>query len=159
MDVQPKEQEFKALIFRVGQEEYGVNINQVVSIERMQKITPYPNRQPHVLGVTTIRNVVTPIVDLRTALIGESVDPDDGTRMIIVQVEQKEIGLVVDSATDVIDIARDTIQHPNLMETKNVSFLEGVSKLDTRLIILLDIEKLLVDTTNLDDLRSMKDAL
>ena len=125
----------------------------------MQKITPYPNRQPHVLGVTTIRNVVTPIVDLRTALIGESVDPDDGTRMIIVQVEQKEIGLVVDSATDVIDIARDTIQHPNLMETKNVSFLEGVSKLDTRLIILLDIEKLLVDTTNLDDLRSMKDAL
>ena len=71
----------------------------------------------------------------------------------------KEIGLVVDSATDVIDIARDTIQHPNLLESKIVSYVKGISKIDARLIILLDIELLLENTTNLDELKEIKDAL
>ncbi|KLT19797.1 chemotaxis protein CheW [Neobacillus vireti] len=152
-------QDFKALIFKVGQEEYGVHINQVVSIERMQTITPYPNRQPHVLGVTSIREVVTPIVDVRTALTGETIKPTDDMRIIIVQVGEKEIGLVVDSATDVLDIASDTIQQPNLLEEKNVSYLKGIAKQGNRLLILLDIEKLLQDTTNLDELKEIKDEL
>ncbi|MDR7235681.1 chemotaxis protein CheW [Neobacillus drentensis] len=154
---QNKFQEFKALIFKVGNEEYGVHIKQVVSIERMQAITPYPNRPPHVLGVTTVRDVVTPVVDVRTALTGESLKPTDDMRIIIVQVYEKEIGLVVDAATDVLDIAPDTIQYPNLLEVKDVSYLKGISKLDQRLIILLDIEKLLEDTTNLDELKEIKD--
>ncbi|WP_052353712.1 chemotaxis protein CheW [Neobacillus jeddahensis] len=153
------EQDNKTLIFKVDNEEYGVHINQVVSIERMQEITPYPNRPAHVLGVTTIRDVVTPIVDLREALTGESVQVADASRMIIVQVYDKEIGLVVDAATDVLNIPEDTIQHPNLLEAKDVSYLKGISKLDERLIILLDIEKLLEDTTNLDELKEIKDSL
>jgi purine-binding chemotaxis protein CheW len=152
-------QDNKTLIFKVDKEEYGVHINQVVSIERMQEITPYPNRPPHVLGVTTIRDVVTPIVDLRAALTGETVQLADASRIIIVQVFDKEIGLVVDAATDVLNIPQDTIQHPNLLETRDVSYLKGISKLEERLIILLDIEKLLEDTTNLDELKDIKDSL
>ena len=57
-------EDFKALIFKIGQEEYGVNISQVVSIERIAPITTFPNRPRHVLGVITIRNVVMPVVDL-----------------------------------------------------------------------------------------------
>ncbi|MFK9090552.1 chemotaxis protein CheW [Bacillus salipaludis] len=150
---------FKALIFKVGEEEYGVHITQVVSIERMQAITPYPNRPPHVLGVTTIREVVTPIVDVRTALTGESLKPTDDMRIIVVQTSDHAIGLVVDAATDVLDIAKDTIQHSNLIEEKEVSYLLGISKLGNRLIILLDIEKLLEDTTNLDELKEIKNTL
>jgi purine-binding chemotaxis protein CheW len=152
-------QEFKGLIFKVGQEEYGVNINQVVSIERMEPIIIYPNRPAHVLGVTTIRNVVMPVVDIRSALTGETLLPTDVTRIIVVQVFGKEIGLVVDSAKDVLDIAADTIQHPNFLENKNISYLMGISKLVDRLIILLDIERLLENTTNLDELKEIKDAL
>lgn len=152
-------QDFKALIFKVGHEEYGVHINQVVSIERMQTITPYPNRPPYVLGVTNVRDIVTPVIDLRAALTGQSLGTTDGTRMIIVQVLDKEIGLLVDAATDVIDITPESIQHPKLFEAKNVSFLKGVSKLESRLIILLDIEKLLEDTTNLDELKEIKNKL
>lgn len=148
-------QDFKALIFKVGQEEYGVNISQVVSIERIQTITPYPNRPPHVLGVTTVRNVVTPVVDLGAALAGKTIENDDSTRIIIVQVKDKEIGLVVDAATDVLDILPDTIQQPNLLETQEISYLNGISKLEDRLIILLDIEQLLENTTNIDELRQI----
>ncbi|CAH2712921.1 MULTISPECIES: chemotaxis protein CheW [Neobacillus] len=152
-------QDFKALIFKVGQEEYGVHIKQVVSIERMQAITPYPNRPAHVIGVTTIRDEVIPVVDVRTALIRETIKPTDDMRIIIVQTDDNAIGLVVDAATDVLDIAPDTIQHSNLMEEKDVSYLLGISKLDQRLIILLDIEKLLEDTTNLDELKEIKNEL
>lgn len=149
----------KTLVFRIGYEEYGVHISQVVSIERMQEITAFPNRPPHVLGVTTVRNVVTPVVDMRTALVGESLEASDMNRIIIVMVKDQEIGLVVDAATHVIDIVPDTIQQPHLMQTNEVSYLLGMAKLDTRLIILLDIEKLLEDTTNLDELKVIKDKL
>ncbi|MFD0824992.1 chemotaxis protein CheW [Neobacillus sp. M.A.Huq-85] len=152
-----EQHDVKSLIFKVGHEEYGVQISQVISIEQMQAITPFPNRPPHVLGVTTIRNVVTPVVDLRSALMGKTLSTDDA-RLVVVQVSNKAIGLVVDAATDVLDIAPDTIQHPTLMESRNVSYLKGVSMQDERLIILLDIEKLLEDTSNLDELKEIKDS-
>ncbi|WP_413300405.1 chemotaxis protein CheW [Bacillus sp. 1P10SD] len=152
-----KFQDSKALIFKISQEEYGVHINQLVSIERMQTvtITPYPNRAPHVLGVTSIRNVVIPVVDMRAALTGESLKQTDVTRMIIVRADHKDIGIVVDAATDVLALPPESIEQTNLLETKDVSYLLGVSKFDHRLVILLDIEKLLENTTNLDELRDM----
>lgn len=159
MQEQSKFQDVKTLIFKVGQEEYGVHISQVVSIERMENITPYPNRPPHVLGVASIRNVVTPVVDLSSALTSGSLLGKDSSRIIIVQVHNQPIGLLVDAATDVLDISPETIQHPNLLEIKDVSYLKGISKLEHRLVILLDIEKLLEDTTNLDELKEIKDGL
>jgi purine-binding chemotaxis protein CheW len=160
MDDQNKLNDITVLVLKVGEEEYGIHIKQIVSIERMQglNITAYPNRQPHVLGFSSIRNVVVPIVDFRSALNGDSLNELDGTRMIIVQVLDKEIGIVVDSATDVIDVTSETIQYPNLLETREVSYFKGVSKIDDRFIILLDIEKLLENTTNLDELKSLIDS-
>jgi purine-binding chemotaxis protein CheW len=157
MNDQVKFQDAKVLIFKLGQEEYGVHINQVVSIERMQAvaITPYPNRAAHVLGVASIRNLVIPIVDMRAALTGESLNQTDVTRIIIVRVYDKEIGIVVDAATDVLDLPQESVEQTNIIETNNVSYLLGISKFDQRLVILLDIEKLLENTTNLDELRDM----
>ncbi|MGJ7909831.1 chemotaxis protein CheW [Neobacillus sp. LXY-1] len=151
--------DFKALVFKIGQEEYAVHINQVISIERMQEMTPYPNRLPHVVGVATIREVVTPIVDLRAALTGIKTDLLDEARIIVVQVEGNEVGLIVDAATDVLDIPSETVQHPNLLETRDVSYLIGISKLADRLLILLDINKLLNETTNLEELNQIKNLI
>lgn len=159
MNDQIEVKDYKSLVFKIGQEEYGIHISQVVSIERMQEITSYPNRSAHVLGVTTVRNVVTPVVDMRAALTGKVLEPTDVSRMIIVQVDEQPIGLVVDAATDVLDIEPNTIQHPNLLETREVSYLKGISKLENRIIILLDIEKLLEDTTNLDELKEIMEQL
>ncbi|MEH7300166.1 chemotaxis protein CheW [Neobacillus drentensis] len=157
MKDQVKFQDAKVLIFKLGQEEYGVHINQVVSIERMQtlSITPYPNRASHVLGVASIRDVVIPIVDMRAALTGEALKQTDVTRIIIVRVYDKEIGIIVDAATDVLDLPAESVEQTNILETNNVSYLLGISRFDNRIVILLDIEKLLENTTNLDDLRDM----
>ena len=101
-------------------------------LNEWEPITSYPNRPPHVLGVTTIRNLVMPVVDLRSALTGESLETTAVNRMIIVQVHGKEIGLVVDSATDVLDITPETVQHPNLLDSKNISYLKGITRLHNR---------------------------
>lgn len=152
-------QENKVLVFKVGQEEYGVHISQVVSIERMMEIKTYPNRPAHVLGVITVRNVVIPVVDMRAALAEGAFSPSDAARTVIFQAADQEVGLVVDAATDVIDIPSDTIQRPNLLAEKDISYIKGVSKLNERLIILLDIEKLLEKTTNLAELKEIKGEL
>jgi purine-binding chemotaxis protein CheW len=149
----------KMIIAKVGNDEYGISINQVVSIERMPSITPYPNRSPYVLGVTTVRDIVTPIVDLSSALKAEQMVPTDETRVIIVQAFDSYFGLVVDAATDILDIPSESIQRPNLLEARNVSYLTGISETNERLLVLLDIEKLLEDTTNLDELREIIQSL
>lgn len=159
MDIQTSYQDAKSLIFKVGQEDYGIHINQVVSIERMQSITAYPNRPPYVLGVTNVREEVIPVVDLRAALTGQTFAECESSRIIIVQVKDHSIGLLVDAATEVLDIPASSIQRPNLLETREVSFLQGIAKLGERLLILLDIEQLLEDTTNLDELKQIKDML
>ncbi|MHC0038170.1 chemotaxis protein CheW [Pseudoneobacillus sp. C159] len=148
-------QDLQAIIFKAGNDEFAVNILQVVSIERMQAITPYPNRSPYVLGVTTVRDTVTPVVDMSSALIGEPVQPTEDTRLIIVQAFDSSFGLVVDSATDIINIEGHSIQQPQLLETNQVSYLKGIANIGERLLVLLDIEKLLEDTTNLDELREI----
>ncbi|WP_042355990.1 chemotaxis protein CheW [Bacillus rubiinfantis] len=149
-------EELKVLVFRIGEEEYGIQIQQVISIERMEEIRTYPNRPAHVLGVMTVREVITPVVDMRAALSEGTFVPSDTSRTIVVQVNGQEVGLVVDAATDVLTIPEDTIQRPRLMADKDISYLNGVSKLDNRLIILLDIERLLEKTTNLDELKEIK---
>ncbi|MEW8985848.1 MAG: chemotaxis protein CheW [Bacillus sp. (in: firmicutes)] len=159
MDIQTTYQDAKSLIFKVGQEDYGININQVVSIERMQSITSYPNRPPYVLGVTNVREEVIPVVDLRAALTGKAFAECESSRIIIVQVKNHSIGLLVDAATEVLDIPATSIQQPHLLETREVSYLIGIAKLGERLLILLDIEQLLEDTTNLDELKLIKDML
>jgi purine-binding chemotaxis protein CheW len=148
--------DYKTLILLIGQEEYGIHINHVVSIERMQHIDHYSDMPPHVLGVITIRDVLTPVVDLRSAITGELLQLTDAMRIIVVRVDEKAIGLVVDAATDVLDLEPNTIQHQNLLETKNVSYLKGISEVDNRLIILLDIEKLLVEATNFPEWRDLE---
>jgi purine-binding chemotaxis protein CheW len=152
-------QDVKVLVFQLGQEEYGIEISQVVSIERMLEIKTYPNRPAHVLGVMTVRDVIIPVVDMRAALAEDAFIQTDTSRIIVVQVANQEIGLVVDAATDVLDIPANTVQFPKLMAEKDISYLKGVSKLDDRLIILLDIEKLLESTTNLDELKEIKNVL
>jgi purine-binding chemotaxis protein CheW len=70
-------------------------------------------------------------------------------------VYDKEIGIIVDAATDVLDLPAESVEQTNILETNNVSYLLGISRFDNRIVILLDIEKLLENTTNLDDLRDM----
>lgn len=136
--------ERKVIIFRLKDEEYGVDVNQVLSIERMQPITRVPNVPVFVQGVINLRGVVTPVIDLRKRFGLDETEYDDLTRIVIVQMEDKEVGLIVDAANDVIDISVDIVEEPPAaLGAVDVEYLEGVAKLDGRLLVLLNLEKVL----------------
>jgi purine-binding chemotaxis protein CheW len=142
MTVETKE--VKVIVFQLKDEEYGIPVQQVRSIEKMQHITRVPRTAPYVKGVINLRGVVTPIIDLRTRFELEEHAYTDSTRMIIVALDQMEVGLIVDAANDVIDIPISSIEpRPEVVGNVEVEYINGVAKVDKRLIILLNLEKVL----------------
>lgn len=136
--------EVKVIVFRLRDEEYGVEVEQVKSIERLTHITRVP-RTPHfVKGVINLRGVVTPIIDLRSRFGLEETEHTEATRVIIVAVGDVEVGLIVDAANDVIDIPVDAIEPPpEVVGGVEAAYLRGVAKLEKRLLILLNLDKVL----------------
>lgn len=140
--------ESKVIVFQLQNEEYCIPVHQVQGIERMEYITRVPGTHPFVKGVINLRGVVTPIIDLRKRLqLGES-EYKDSTRIIIVSVEDIEVGLIVDSANDVLDLPMHKVELPPDTGEVNEEYLQGVVKVDHRLLILLNLEKVLEQEKN-----------
>lgn len=136
--------ERKVIVFRLENEEYGVDVSQVRSIERMQKVTRVPRTASFVQGVINLRGVVTPILDLRERFGLEQEENTENTRIIIVAVDAMEVGLIVDAANDVVDIQESMIeQPPSVVGGVQAVYLSGVAKLADRLLILLNLAKVL----------------
>ncbi|MBO8162476.1 MAG: chemotaxis protein CheW [Brevibacillus sp.] len=136
--------EVKVIVFRLKDEEYGVEVGQVKSIERLTHITRVPRTPDFVKGVINLRGVVTPIIDLRSRFGLEEADHTESTRIIIVSVGEVEVGLIVDAANDVIDIPVDAIEPPpEVVGGVEAAYLRGVAKLEKRLLILLNLDKVL----------------
>ncbi|ANX12306.1 chemotaxis protein CheW [Fictibacillus halophilus] len=136
--------EQKVIIFQLKDEEYAVPVQEVKSIERMQHITRIPRTVPFVKGVINLRGVVTPIIDLRSRFDIEETDYTDSTRIIIVSVGTIEAGLIVDSANDVIDLEADSIEPPpEVVGGVDAEYIQGVAKIEKRLLILLNLTKVL----------------
>lgn len=136
--------EVKVIVFRLKDEEYGVEVNQVKSIEKLEHITRVPRTPQFVKGVINLRGVVTPIIDLRNRFGLEESLYSESTRIIIVAVGELEVGLIVDAANDVIDIPVNAIEPPpEVVGGVEAACLRGVAKLDKRLLILLNLDKVL----------------
>jgi purine-binding chemotaxis protein CheW len=134
----------KVIVFRLQEEEYAVSVASVGSIERMLPITRVPQTASFVKGVINLRGVVTPVIDLRTRFGMEATEVNEATRIIIVYMGDTEVGLVVDSANDVVDVPADAIEpKPEIIGTVDTDYIEGVVKLESRLLILLDLSKVL----------------
>ncbi|HLR74715.1 MAG TPA: chemotaxis protein CheW [Virgibacillus sp.] len=134
----------KVIVFQLKDEEYAVSVDQVGGIERMQTITRVPQTADFVKGVINLRGVVTPVIDLRVRFGIEETEFTDATRIIIVYFDDMEVGLIVDAANDVIDIPQQSIEpSPEVVGSVDVDYIEGVAKLDDRLLILLHLQKVL----------------
>lgn len=139
-----KNKEIKVIVFRLDTEEYGVDVQQVKSIERMEYITRVPNTPSFVKGVINLRGVIIPIIDLRNRFGIEEKAYGEATRIIIVHIEEMEVGLIVDAANDVIDISEGQIEPPpKVVGGVEAVYLRGVAKLTERLLILLNLDKVL----------------
>ncbi|AIM14924.1 chemotaxis protein CheW [Bacillus sp. X1(2014)] len=131
----------KIIVFKLGEEEYALDIEFVQSIERIQPITRVPNAPSYVKGLMNLRGNVIPIIDLRKKLnIGEA-NFTDHTRIIISKYEDIELGFIVDQTSDVIDVSRDELEM-ELSGRMEFDAFGGIVNFSGRLIILLKMEEL-----------------
>src|SRR5690625_2213242 len=146
----------KIIIYQIESEEYAVSVQHVGSIERVLPITRVPNTPKFVKGVINLRGIVTPVIDLKERFYQKETKFTDQTRIIIVTMEDVTVGLIVDGANDVIDIHSEQIEPPpEAVGSMVVDYISGVVKLDKRLLILLDLPKVL-NKSEINDLRAME---
>ncbi|MFC5541230.1 chemotaxis protein CheW [Ureibacillus suwonensis] len=139
-----EKENIKVIVFQLMDKEYAIPVNHVQGIEKMMHITRVPRTEKFVRGVINLRGVVTPIVDLRERFGLPPVEDTESVRIIIVQLDDIEVGFVVDSANDVIDIPVNSIEpQPEVVGVKEEAFISGVSKIGNRLLILLHLDKVL----------------
>ena len=129
--------------FKLGNEEFALDILKVQEINRIVEITKVPKAPDFVEGVINLRGRVIPIVDIRKKFHLNIKEATKETRIIVVNIINKTIGLIVDSVSEVLRINSSTIQPPPpLIAGLDSDYIKGVGKLDERLIILLDIDKI-----------------
>lgn len=134
----------KVIVFQLGEKEYAIPVNQVQGIEKAMHITRVPKTPSYVKGVINLRGVVTPIIDLRDRFNVKSMVENDDTRIIIISLDDMEVGFIVDAANDVMDIPTSSIEpQPEVVGSFEEEFISGVAKTDKRLLILLNLEKVL----------------
>lgn len=138
-------EEVKVIVFALANEEYGVEVEKVRTIERMMPMTRVPKTPPFVKGVINLRGVVIPVIDLRGRFGLETAAYTDNTRIIIVAVGAIEVGMIVDSANDVIDVDTDNIENPpEIVGGIKAKYLRGIAQIgESRLLVLLNLEEVL----------------
>lgn len=148
----------KVVVFRLGNEEFGLAIDQVLSIEKMQSITKLPNMPDFIRGALNLRGKVIPIVDLRNLLKETESEVTEETRIIVVNIDQAVTGIVVDDATDVLDISLDQIQHVSISGVKTEKLIK-IAKIEEKLLIMLDVTNLLKENDITKVLKEVKEAI
>ncbi len=149
--------EMKQLIsFTVGEEEYGLELPRVREVIRMRQVTWLPKAPTSVKGIINLRGEIIPIIDLSERFGLGKRDSTSATRVIVVDVEGRPVGMVVDSASQVVRVPVDQFDEPPPVMGEAVSrFITSVGKLNERLVILLDVEKLF----SLDELRELEASI
>ena len=131
---EPSGQEF--LVFTLGDEEYGIDILKVQEIRGYDQVTRIANTPAFIKGVTNLRGVIVPIVDLRIKFSQVDVDYNDNTVVIVLNLGQRVVGIVVDGVSDVLSLTEFAV-------TLSTEYLTGLGALGDRMLILVNIEKLL----------------
>ncbi len=130
--------------FKIGDEEFGVNILKVQEINRMLQITKVPNAPSFVEGVVNLRGKVIPIIDLRSRLNMPKIEFDSKTRIVVVEIDGRIVGFIVDEVSEVLRIPKSiTEPPPPVVAGINSDFITAVGKLEDRLLILLDLDRVL----------------
>ena len=137
-------QKDKFLTFQIADEEFAIPIGHVIEIVGIQKITEVPDMPDFVKGVINLRGKVIPIIDLRRRFGLTTRDHDKHTRIIVIEINNMIVGFVVDSVSEVLRIPASTVEPPPpVVSGLESEYISGVGKLEDRLLILLDLDRLL----------------
>lgn len=137
--------EIQLVIFRLADEEFGIQISQVKEIIRLQEITPMPKSPDFIEGVINLRGQIIAVMDLASRFGLAKAKRTDSTRIVVGEVADRIVGLVVDEVPEVLRIQESSIDPtPGILESQiHAEFIRGVGKLDDRLIIILEASRIL----------------
>jgi purine-binding chemotaxis protein CheW len=132
------------LSFRLGAEEYGIDILKVQEIRECDAVTSIANTPDFIKGVIDLRGIIVPIVDLRLKFRLESAIYDQFTVVIILNVARRVVGIVVDSVSDVVTLTAEQVKAaPEFSSNLDTQYIDGLGRIDDRMLILVDIERLM----------------
>jgi Chemotaxis signal transduction protein len=143
MDNATANEELQLVIFRLAKEEYGLPITKVQEINRLVPITKLPQTPAFMEGVINLRGRIIPVIDLRKRFQLATVEQSDDNRIIIVEVNGQTVGVIVDAVTEVVRLPGASVEPPPPTFILDAQYIHGVGKLEERLLILLDIDKIL----------------
>lgn len=135
--------ETQLVTFKVDKEEYGVHIMQVQEIIRLAAITRVPRAPSFVEGIMDLRGKVLPVVDLRKRFLLPAKEHSENSRVVVVNIDDMTLGLIVDAISEVMRLPNSAIEGPpRIIAGIDSRFLKGIGRLDKRLLILLDLDKI-----------------
>ncbi|MCA1320671.1 chemotaxis protein CheW [Bacillus tianshenii] len=132
----------KLVIFQANLEEYGVSVEYVVSIEKLDKVTPIPDMPRYMKGLMKVRDELIPVLDTRQILFHDQTELTDKSRVIVVQTTDLSAALLVEDAKEILDVQKDTIKPLSLIAANGSNYISGMVNLDKRLIAVIDPGKL-----------------
>jgi purine-binding chemotaxis protein CheW len=136
--------ETQVVVFAMGEEEYGIDIEKVQSIMRLPETTMLPGTADYVLGIFNLRGDIIPVVDLKKMSMGVASVATEETRVIVVEIGSHRVGLIVDEVAEVVKVPADVIVSAGSIGTTiSADYLLGIARLGERLLILLNVDRLL----------------
>ena len=132
------------VVFKIEQESYGVPIDAVQEIVRVPDVTTVPDAPPFFMGVINLRGRIVPVVDLRARLRLAPAERTKHTRVLVTETDGRVIGILVDSVSEVRKLQSGAVeQPPDMIAAVGIEYITGVARIGERLIIFLDVEKIL----------------
>jgi purine-binding chemotaxis protein CheW len=132
----------KVVVFQVKTEEYAIPIEHVISIEKVEGITPIPHLPVYVKGIVKVRGELLPVLDFEEILYNRAIQYNDQTRMIVVMTDDLSVGVLVNDAKEIIDIEPENLKQLGLVAFTKTSYFSSIANLDSRLITMIDPSKL-----------------
>jgi purine-binding chemotaxis protein CheW len=146
----------KLVIFQANEEEYGISVEHVISIEKLEGITPIPEMPVYMKGLMKVRGELIPVLDSRQLLFSSLLTVTDKTRLIVVQTSDLSVGFLVEDAKEILDVQQESIQPLNLIATSKSSYISGMVNLENRLIAIIEPEKIV---NHLEEIETIKEKV
>ncbi|MGA9033093.1 MAG: chemotaxis protein CheW [Sulfuricaulis sp.] len=142
--IKPSITEEQFLTFKLCGQEYGISALKVQEIKGWEKVTPIPNSPAYIRGVLNLRGLIVPVIDLRMRFNIEEIAYTAITAIVVVNISERLAGLVVDSVSDVIEVSEEQrCIAPDFEGQKDREFISGLAQIDGKLLILLDVDRLI----------------
>ncbi len=139
------------VIYQLAGEQFGVDIAAVESIIKMQEIAAVPQAPEFVEGVTNLRGEVLPVIDLRKRFEIPPADDSEEERIVVVEIDGQNVGMIVDAVTEVLTLDEDAIEAPSaLVIGRSVDFITGIAKVEDQLVTIIDLSMVLLSDETLE---------